>query len=114
MQQTINFEAQAQVTRPAINVRATIQRKKNPTESLQVQKTFVSLSCQTAETNVFDERELAKHPNILVAFQPEMILTAAFHEDSAFRSILRCLTTRKRSRLCVRTSRKLATSNSEK
>ena len=27
MQQTINFEAQAQVTRPAINVRATIQRK---------------------------------------------------------------------------------------
>ena len=27
MQQTINFEAQAQTTRPAINVRATIQRK---------------------------------------------------------------------------------------
>lgn len=27
MQQTINFEAQAQVTRPALNVRATIQRK---------------------------------------------------------------------------------------
>ena len=27
MQQTINFDAQAQVTRPAINVRATIQRK---------------------------------------------------------------------------------------
>lgn len=27
MQQTINFEAQAQVTRPAINVRATVQRK---------------------------------------------------------------------------------------
>lgn len=27
MQQAINFEAQAQTTRPAINVRATIQRK---------------------------------------------------------------------------------------
>ena len=27
MQQTINFDAQAQVTRPAINVRATVQRK---------------------------------------------------------------------------------------
>lgn len=27
MQQTVNFDAQAQTTRPAINVRATIQRK---------------------------------------------------------------------------------------
>ncbi|KXB86101.1 hypothetical protein HMPREF3034_00049 [Prevotella sp. DNF00663] len=128
MQQVIEFESSAK--QQPIDVRATIQRtpslprplqkdgSSNPRanfspENLHIHFSFVSLQCQTAETNVFDERELAKYPSSF-AFQPHKILTAAFHEDSAFRSILRCLTTRKRSRFCVRTSRKLATSNSEK
>lgn len=115
MQQTINFETSAQVQQP-LDVRATIQRtpslprplqkdgSSNPRanfspENLHIHFSFVSLQCQTMKVNTFNERELAKHPNILVALQPEMILTAAFHEDFALWSIFHCLTTRKRSRL---------------
>lgn len=115
MQQVIEFESSAKQQQP-IDVRATIQRtpslsqplqkegSSNPRvnfspENLHIHFSFVSLQCQTMKVNTFNERELAKHPNILVALQPEMILTAAFHEDFALWSIFHCLTTRKRSRL---------------
>lgn len=51
MQQTINFEAQAQVTRPAINVRATIQRKiKSINRWLDTKSEFYSRICEFTVT----------------------------------------------------------------
>ena len=51
MQQTINFEAQAQTTRPAINVRATIQRKiKSLNLWLDAKSEFYSRICEYSVT----------------------------------------------------------------
>ena len=51
MQQTINFDAQAQVTRPAINVRATIQRKiKSVNLWLDQKSEFYSRICEFSVT----------------------------------------------------------------
>ena len=51
MQQTINFEAQAQTTRPAIDVRATIQRKiKFINRWLDQKSEFYSRICEFSVT----------------------------------------------------------------
>ena len=113
MQQTINFEAQAQTTRPAINVRATIQRKikslnlwlhqkqnkKNKANICNVQNFFLSLPCQKI-TSGTDTAESPRH--FLYPHFSENNITApcrVFGNDPGS-SACKTLTTRSAVSLC--------------